>query len=205
MAIEQIKVGFDNFSYIIYDLKSKESAIVDPSTNIEYQVDFLNSNKLDLKYIINTHHHIDHMSKNKELSRLFPKTKIIVSKAYKRMLEKNSKIKVSESYKLKLGNITLKFLITPGHTTDGLCIIIDDEAIITGDTLFIDDCGRADLLGSNITDLFNSLQKIKKLSDSIVVYPGHDYGPKPFDSLGNQKITNKSLLAKDLYEFSKIS
>ena len=86
-----------------------------------------------------------------------------------------------------------------------MCIIIDDEAIITGDTLFIDDCGRADLLGSNITDLFNSLQKIKKLSDSIVVYPGHDYGPKPFDSLGNQKITNKSLLAKDLYEFSKIS
>lgn len=204
MVIKQIKVGFDNFSYIIYDLKNKESAIVDPSSNIEYQVDFLNSNKLDLKYIINTHHHIDHTSKNKELRKLYPKTKIIVSEEYKRILEKNSKIKVSESKKLNVGDITLKFLITPGHTPDGLCIIVDDEAIITGDTLFIDDCGRADLLGGNITNLFNSLQKIKKLSDNIVVYPGHDYGPKFFDTLGNQKKTNKSLIVKNLNEFLKI-
>ena len=204
MSIEQIKVGFDNFSYIIYDLISKESAVVDPSININKQVDFLKTKQLDLKYIINTHHHRDHTLMSDKLKKMYPEAKLIISETYKRILNIKSKLKVSEGLNLEIGNIHLKFLLTPGHTPDGLCIIVDDKAIITGDTLFIDNCGRADLPGGNINDLFNSLQKIKQLSDDIVVYPGHDYGPKLFDNLGNQKKTNKTLLAKNLDEFSKI-
>jgi glyoxylase-like metal-dependent hydrolase (beta-lactamase superfamily II) len=204
MVIQQIKVGFDNFSYIVYDLKIKDSAIIDPSTNIIKQINFLKPKKLDLKYIINTHHHIDHTDKNVELSKLYPKAKIIISEKYRRILEIKPEIKVYEGFMLKIGNIHLKFLLTPGHAPDGLCIIVDDKAILTGDTLFIDNCGRADLPGGNLNDLFNSLQKIKQLSDNIIVYPGHDYGPKPYDNLGNQKKTNKTLLAQDLNEFSKI-
>ena len=204
MVIEQIKVGFDNFSYIIYDLVSKESVVVDPSININKQVDFLKTKKLELKYIINTHHHRDHTLKNDKLKETYPEAKIIVSEAYKKILDINPKLKAYEGLELKIGSIHLKFLLTPGHTPDGLCIIVDDKAIITGDTLFIDNCGRADLPGGNIINLFNSLQKIKQLSDDIVVYPGHDYGPKLFDILGNQKKTNKTLLAKNIDEFSKI-
>jgi glyoxylase-like metal-dependent hydrolase (beta-lactamase superfamily II) len=204
MIIKQIKVGFDNFSYIVYDLKIKDSAIIDPSTSIIKQINFLKSKKLDLKYIINTHHHMDHTDKNVELRKLYPKAKIIISEKYIRMLDIKQEIKVNESSMLKIGNIHLKFLLTPGHTPDGLCIIVDDKAILTGDTLFIDNCGRADLTGGNLNDLFNSLQKIKQLSDNIIVYPGHNYGPKPYDNLGNQKKTNKTLLAQDLNEFSKI-
>ena len=75
MVIEQIKVGFDNFSYIIYDLVSKESAVVDPSININKQVDFLKTKKLELKYIINTHHHRDHTLKNDKLKETISRSK----------------------------------------------------------------------------------------------------------------------------------
>jgi hydroxyacylglutathione hydrolase len=204
MNIKQIKVGFDNFSYIVYDLITKESAVVDPSFQIKKQVAFLKSKNLNLKYIINTHHHIDHTSKNKKLKELYPKSELIVSDTYRDTFVITPDVKVSDDSVIELGDMQLNFLLTPGHTPDGLCIIVNNKAILTGDTLFIDNCGRADLSGGNIADLFNSLQKIKQLNDDIIVYPGHDYGHFPFESLGSQKKTNPTLLAKTLEEFSKI-
>ena len=66
---------------------------------------------------------------------------------------------------------------TPGHSADSMCIIADDKAIFTGDTLFVGSCGRVDLPGSNPNAMYDSLyRKIPKLNDSLVVYPGHDYG-----------------------------
>ena len=87
----------------------------------------------------------------------------------------------------------------------GISIIVDDEAFLTGDTLFIGDCGRTDLPGGNLSQMFRTLhEKIKDLPDHLIVYPGHNYGDKPYDLLGNQKRRNKTLLAKNLKEFSKI-
>jgi glyoxylase-like metal-dependent hydrolase (beta-lactamase superfamily II) len=205
MLVKQIKVSFDNFSYIIYDTSTKESVVVDPGMDIKKQVEFLKLKNLELKYIINTHYHIDHTNRNEKLKELYPDVKIIVSEAYYSKTSIKPQVKVSDNSEMKIGSITLKFLLTPGHTPDGLCILVDNKAIITGDTLFIDNCGRADLPNSNIKNLFESLQKLKKLSDDLIIYPGHDYGPKPFDSLYNQKKTNKALLAKNLNMFSKIS
>lgn len=204
MVVKQIKVSFDNFSYIIYDTSTKESVIVDPGMNIKKQVEFLKLKNLELKYIINTHYHIDHTNRNEKLKKLYPDAKIIVSEAYNSKTSIKPQVKVSDDSEMKIGSITLKFLLTPGHTPDGLCILIDNKAIITGDTLFIDNCGRADLPNSNIKNLFESLQRLKKLSDDLIIYPGHDYGPKPFDSLYNQKKTNDALLAKNLDMFSKL-
>lgn len=205
MVVKQIKVSFDNFSYIIYDTSTKESVIVDPGMDIKKQVEFLKLKNLELKYIINTHYHIDHTNRNEKLKELYPDVKIIVSEVYYSKTSIKPQVKVSDNSEMKIGSITLKFLLTPGHTPDGLCILVDNRAIITGDTLFIDNCGRADLPNSNIKNLFESLQKLKKLSDDLIIYPGHDYGPKPFDSLYNQKKTNNALLAKNLNMFSKIS
>jgi len=204
MTIKQIKAGFDNFSYITYDSLSKEAAIVDPSVSITKQVEFLKEKELSLNYIINTHHHSDHTNKNRKLRDMYPEAKIIVADSKEKRLDSEIYLKVSEDKELKIGEVTLKFMITPGHTPDGLCIIVDNKAIITGDTLFIDDCGRADLSGGNIKDLFNSLQRIKQLPNNMIIYPGHDYGSKPVDSLENQKRTNKTLLAKDIKEFLKV-
>jgi hydroxyacylglutathione hydrolase len=114
-------------------------------------------------------------------------------------------IVVSDKSQLNIGKILVEFLLTPGHTPGGICIIVDNQAVLTGDTLFIGDCGRTDLPGGNLGLMYASLhEKILHLPDDFIVYPGHDYGNKPFDSLGNQKRTNKTLIAKTLKEFSAI-
>ena len=204
LEIIQIKVGLDNFSYIIFDKRTIKAAVIDPSIDIRKTVDFLKSKNLNLKYIFNTHNHSDHIRKNKDLKELYPNSKIVASEKSYRCFRKNIDVKVNDKSEIKVGNVKLNFLLTPGHSPDGLSIIADNKAIFTGDTLFIDDCGRADLLGGNIKDLYLSLQKIKKLSLDLIVYPGHDYASKPFDTLKNQIKTNKTLLAKNLDEFKKI-
>ena len=204
MTIEQIKIGFDNFSYVIYDKPSKKAAVVDPSYNALKQVEFIKSRNLELVYVINTHYHNDHTNKNKRLLDTFPQSKLVASKTDGVYLKYDVDIFIDDGDQLKLGELTLGFILTPGHTPGGVCIVVDDEAIITGDTLFIDDCGRSDLPGGNVNDLYDSLQKIKTLPDHLSIYPGHDYGSKPYDTLGNQKKTNKTLVAKNIEGFSKI-
>lgn len=203
MPIKQIKVGFDNFSYVIYSDKTKKASVVDPGFGADKLLNYIINNNLDILYIIITHYHSDHTSDVNKLKDKHPYAKIVAS-------EKDAKgfdveFFVSENTKLELGDVNLKFIMTPGHTKGGICIIVDEKAIITGDTLFIGDCGRTDLLGGSLSEMFDSLQKIKKLPDELIVYPGHDYGKLPFDTLGNQKKKNKTLLAKNLEEFSKIN
>ena len=205
MPIEQIRAVFDNFSYVIYCLNKQDAAIVDPTFDATKALDFVSSKDLNLKYIILTHYHNDHTGDTPRLKNTFPNVKIISSKSDGEKLGFKIDLFVSDNDELKVGDINLKFLSTPGHTKGGICIIVDNQAILTGDTLFIGDCGRTDLPGGSFEQMFKTLQeKIKSLPDNLIVYPGHDYGLKPFDTLGNQKKTNKVLLAKNLKEFSKI-
>lgn len=206
MAIEQIKVGFDNFSYIIYCRNSKNAAIVDPGYDASKALEFISSKNLELKYIINTHYHRDHTSENKKIKSIFPSSKVVASESDGVKLDVRVDVIASDGVQLELGEeVVLDFILTPGHTPGGICITVDNEVLLTGDTLFIGDCGRTDLPGGNLAQMFRTLQeKIMLLPDHLVIFPGHDYGDKPFDNLGNQKKTNKTLLAKNLLEFSKI-
>jgi glyoxylase-like metal-dependent hydrolase (beta-lactamase superfamily II) len=152
-----------------------------------------------------THYHSDHSSDSKRIKSLFPQAKIIASEVDGKKLALKPDIVISDGSQLKIGKIFVDFLMTPGHTPGGICIIVNNEALLTGDTLFIGDCGRTDLPGGNLIQMYESLhEKIMNLPDELIVYPGHDYGEKPFDSLGNQKRTNKTLKAKTLKEFSTI-
>ncbi len=205
VTIEQLKVGFDNFSYVVYCTIKKESAIVDPSFDATKALEFISSNNLKLKYIIITHYHSDHSGDTHRVKKLHPLLKIVASNSDGTRLGVTVDIIVTDGDKLKVGDVNLDFILTPGHTQGGICIIVDNEAILTGDTLFIGNCGRTDLPGGDFEQMFKTLQeKIKPLSDNLIVFPGHDYGDKPFDTLGNQKRTNKTLLAENLEEFSKI-
>lgn len=205
MVIEQIKIGFDNFSYVIYCPTDKQAAIVDPSLDSTRTLQFIASKKLTLEYILITHHHSDHSADIKRIKSLFPQAKIVASEEDGKKLAMKPDIVVSDKSQLKIGKLLVAFLITPGHTPGGICIIVNNEALLTGDTLFIGDCGRTDLPGGNLVQMYASLnEKIMKLPDELIVYPGHDYGEKPFDSLGCQKRTNKTLKAKTLKEFSTI-
>jgi len=205
MTIKQIKVGFDNFSYIIYCKRTNKASIVDPGYNPSKLLEFLSSNNLKLEYIIATHYHSDHTSGIQKIKNSISSSKIVASELDGPKLDVKVDIKVTDNNRLKIGDIDLVFILTPGHTPGSICIIVNNEALLTGDALFIGDCGRTDLPGGDLVQMFRSLQdKIMQLPAHLVVYPGHDYGDKPFDTLGNQKSTNKTLLAKNLDDFSKI-
>ncbi|HWR63949.1 MAG TPA: hydroxyacylglutathione hydrolase family protein [Candidatus Thermoplasmatota archaeon] len=205
MPIEQLNVGYDNFCYVLYCPFHKKAAVVDPGFDATKIFQMLTAKNLMLEYIILTHHHSDHTAETKHLQTVFPSSKIVASEADGKKLSVQPDVYVNDGSQLKLGNVCLDFLLTPGHTKGGICILVDKTALLTGDTLFIGDCGRTDLPGGSLAEMFSTLQeKIMILPDELIVYPGHDYGEKPFDSLGNQKRTNKTLRAKNLKEFSLI-
>lgn len=205
LAVEQIKTGFDNFSYVIYCTKTLKAAIVDPGYDATKSLDFISSHNLKLEYVIITHYHSDHSGDCHRIKKSIPSAKIVASESDGAKLNVDADVFVSDGDRITLGNVDLAFLLAPGHTPGGICIIVDNEALLTGDTLFIGDCGRTDLPGGDLAQMYKTLQgKIKPLPDHLIVYPGHDYGDKPFDTLGNQNRTNKTLIAKNLIEFSKI-
>ncbi len=102
---------------------------------------------------------------------------------------------------LKVGNLEIKVVHTPGHCPDSCCFIAE-KAIFTGDTLFVGECGRTDLPGSDVKSMHDSLlNKIRNLPDELVVYPGHDYGKTPTSTLGYEKANNYTLKHRTLPEF----
>ncbi|MGD6806069.1 MAG: MBL fold metallo-hydrolase [Candidatus Bathyarchaeia archaeon] len=197
MLFRQIQRHGDNFSYLIADEATKEAAVVDPSYNADELIKTIKNQNLTLKYIINTHSHSDHTAGNTELQQLFG-AKIAASKQTKNQAD----LQLDDSDTLSLGKIQIKVLSTPGHTQDGICLLIDGEKLLTGDTLFVGECGRTDLPGGNAKQLYETLfNKILKLNDEIEVYPGHDYGVKPSSTIGYERKTNYVLQPRTLKEF----
>jgi glyoxylase-like metal-dependent hydrolase (beta-lactamase superfamily II) len=102
---------------------------------------------------------------------------------------------------LEVGGLRITVLYTPGHTPDGVCYVVDG-CLFSGDTLFIGECGRADLPGSDPSALYDSLfDKLGRLPGDTRVYPGHDYGPKPWSTLDEQRRTNYTLAPRTRAQF----
>lgn len=196
MLFRQIKHRGDNFSYIIADENTKETAIVDPSFNTDAIIRLTKEQELHVKYIIDTHQHSDHIAGNDNL-RSASNAKIVAHKLAKCFKD----VDVSDGDIIKVGNIAIKVIHTPGHTPDSICLLADGK-LLTGDTLFVGECGRTDLPGGSAKDMYHSLfQKLMKLDDSIEVYPGHDYGPSPQSTIGNERRNNYTLQKRTLDEF----
>ncbi len=197
MFFKQIQRHGDNFSYLIADPQTKEAAVVDSSYNADEIVKIIKEQNFLLKYIINTHGHSDHTAGNTELQSIF-RAPIV---AY-RQERKTNGLAVNDNDYLTIGTIPIKVLYTPGHTPDGICLLVNGEKLLTGDTLFVGECGRTDLPGGNAKLLYDSLfNRLLKLDDEIEVYPGHDYGIKPFSTIGNERKTNYVLKPRNLKEF----
>ena len=104
---------------------------------------------------------------------------------------------------MELGELTFDVFHTPGHSPGGVCFKYGDDMIV-GDTLFVDGCGRCDLPQSDVNAMYDSIHGVlMKLPDSTVIYPGHNYGPTPTDTIGNQKKTNRFMLAATREAFIK--
>lgn len=197
MFFKQIQQHGDNFSYIIGDETTKEAAVVDSSFNAGEIIRILKAENLALKYIINTHNHSDHTAGNSELRSMFNAK--IVAHSLSRI---NADIKVDDGEIIHVGRIPVKIIFTPGHTPDGICLLVDGQKLLTGDTLFVGECGRTDMSGGNSKNMYHSLfNKILKLKDNVEVYPGHDYGLRPYSTIGDEKRSNYTLEPRSLAEF----
>jgi hydroxyacylglutathione hydrolase len=197
MFFRQVQQHGDNFSYIIADDATREAAIVDSSYNAGEITRILKAEKLKLKYVINTHGHSDHTAGNQELRSIFG-AKIVAHNLSKT----NADVTVDDGDTIHVGAIPLKVIHTPGHTPDGICLLVDNQKLLTGDTLFVGECGRTDLPGGNSRSMYDSLfNKLLKLSDDVEVYPGHDYGSKPSSTIGEEKRSNYTLEPRSLAEF----
>jgi hydroxyacylglutathione hydrolase len=187
VKIEQFLVGeMDNFTYIIIDEKNRNSIIVDPSWDLEIIFDFLNKNKLDNEFIINTHSHFDHVLGNEQVVKTTG-AKIIQHKASP--LKKD--IEVNDDESIKFGDSQIKIIHTPGHSGDSICLVINDKIILTGDTLFVGSCGRIDLPGSDPLQMYYSIyNKLIYLDENLIVYPGHHYGSTKTSTLRDEKKSN---------------
>ncbi len=194
-----------------------EAAIIDPLRETNPYIEKLDSRNAKLKYVFETHFHADFVSGHIDLAN---KTgaQIIYGP------EANTKYKVHNAVdgeEFKVGKLTIKALHTPGHTLESTCYLLKDEfgkdyCIFTGDTLFVGDVGRPDLLDGIMTKeelaskMYDSLnQKIKPLSDEVIVYPAHgpgsacgkSMGKETFSTIGIQKKTNYALQEMTREEF----
>ena len=146
-----------------------KAAIVDPGYDAHTLLEFISSNNLKLEYIILTHYHSDHSSASHRIKNSIP-SKIVASESDSTKLNVDVDIIVTDGDRLKAGEVKLDFVLTPGHTPGSISIIVDNEALLTGDTLFIGDCGRTDLPGGNLVQMYRTLQeKIKSLPDHLIV------------------------------------
>lgn len=191
MIFEQIPVGSDNFAYLIADEESREAALVDPAFDPRRILKKLTHSRLTLKYLINTHSHFDHVSGNR----------FCLENTNARLLAWNDKTgALKDGDIIRLGNLSLSIIHTPGHTPDSICIRTENK-LVTGDTLFVGTIGKTGF-GSDAELMFTTLQnKILPLPDSLEIYPGHDYGPEPCSTLGREKERNPFLRVRTFADF----
>jgi hydroxyacylglutathione hydrolase len=203
--IKQISIrGFDkNFSYFIYNEGNKEIAIVDPG-DADQLIAEINIAGWIPKMILLTHSHFDHYEGIYGLLNEFNIPLYMHKNAASHVKVDDCKIiTLDEGDEIKIGNLNVQVLYTPGHTDDSICFF-ENKRLITGDTLFVEACGRADFENSNVEDLYNSLKRIKSLGDDVEIYSGHDYGSKPVSTIAWEKTHNKYLKANNLAEFKEL-
>ena len=171
MKVEIISCLEDNYSYLIIDKNNKKTCIIDPSEPRPI-VDFLEKNNLKLNYILNTHHHYDHIGGNIELKKKYNAKVIGFKGDYKRIPEIDFKLEDGEIW--KQDNFEAKIIHVPGHTLGHICFhFYNENNLFTGDTLFSLGCGR--IFEGTYEQMFSSLEKIKKLPHKTKIYCGHEY------------------------------
>lgn len=193
-----------------------EAIIIDPIRETDQYLKLLQERGAKLKYILETHFHADFVSGHIDLARKTGADIVFgpgANTAYKVYLAKDQEI-------FSIGALTVKVLHTPGHTPESTCYLLQDEngkphAIFTGDTLFVGDVGRPDLLDGVMSKedlagkLYDSLQILKQLPDEVLLYPAHgpgsacgkNIGKETWSSMGTQKKTNYALLANNRDRF----
>lgn len=195
MKIKQFCVGeVATNCYLVYDETNLEGAIVDPGDSADKLIREIENNHIQLKYILLTHAHFDHILAVGAIKKATG-AQVVVSKsdeylfdaaaslspfgAYGRQLMSKfdfpgADIWAEEGTEVTFGGMTARFLSTPGHTPGSCTIVLDDDILFTGDTLFCQSCGRTDLPGGDWNDMLRSLKRLYDLKGNYRVLPGHE-------------------------------
>ena len=171
MRVEIIPCLQDNYSYLIIDESNNTACVVDPS-EASPVINFLENKNINLKYILNTHHHFDHIGGNKDLKKKFGSIVVGFREDSNRIPGIDILLEDNQTWKAE--NFVSKIIHIPGHTTGHICFHFFEEKIVfTGDTLFSLGCGR--IFEGTYEQMFSSLIKIKSLPKETKIYCGHEY------------------------------
>ncbi|MFI5306218.1 MAG: MBL fold metallo-hydrolase [Polyangiales bacterium] len=197
-----------NFIYLIGSQRTRECLVVDPAWDAEGLVEFAEKEEMRVVGALVTHYHPDHVGGRMGpfavpggITDLLAKVdaRIHVNKHEADGLIKITGVSESDLARhdsgdlVELGDVAIELIHTPGHTPGSQCFLVRDR-LVTGDTLFVDGCGRVDLPGGNAAQLRESLRMLAKLPDSVTVCPGHDYGRTPTNTIAEQKRGNWALI-----------
>lgn len=201
---DRVAAGMVNFVYLIGDLATRECVVVDPAWDVAGILDVVDADDMKLVGALGTHYHPDHvggtmfgftvegMARLNELRPVklhvneheAPGIQVVTG------LEASDLVRHASGDTLDVGNVSVTFLHTPGHTPGSQCFLVNGR-LVSGDTLFVQGCGRVDLPGADPAQMYESLtQRLAKLPDDTILYPGHDYGRTPTSTIGEEKRSN---------------
>ena len=199
------KQAFDKktstFTYIIASAKGREAVIIDPVIeNVDSYIKLLEELDLKLVKVIDTHIHADHVTGASKLKEATNCATLMGEHTPAETVE----IKVKDNEIIDIDNLEIKSLYTPGHTSDSYSFLLNNY-LFTGDTLLINGTGRTDFQNGSSEDAYNSLfNKILKLPEETLVYPGHDYNGKFSSTIRNEKKFNPRLQVISMNEYVDI-
>lgn len=200
--IQLIAEDHDNFITVIANHSTKEAIVVDPAWDAEGILETLKEEKLNLTAILITHSHYDHINAVSDL--YSDNISLFISESeypYWKDCPEDA-ILLQDGDEIQFGNESIKVIYTPGHTPGACCYLIGND-LITGDTLFIYGCGRADLPNGDVNKLYHSLQKLKKLPPNTKIWVGHNYSIKEESTIADQLKGNPFLMIDNLEDFAR--
>jgi len=202
MIFEQLfDTKSSTYTYIVSSGKGREALIIDPVIeNTNEYIRILKNLDLKLVKVIDTHIHADHISGLNELSKRTKCSKIMGEHSSSEVID----IRVKDNEKIKIENIELISVYTPGHTDCSYSFLMNDR-VFTGDTLLINGTGRTDFQNGNVLDQYESIfNKLLKLPEKTLVYPAHDYNGKKYSTIRDEKNNNPRLQVTSAEEYAEI-
>jgi glyoxylase-like metal-dependent hydrolase (beta-lactamase superfamily II) len=196
LEILQIPAGeMANFAYLLFCLETRQGIAVDPSLEPQRLLDAIHQHRVKLTWLVNTHGHRDHISGN---------ALILDATGAKLAAHPLAGIRVDKELEdddvLMIGATPVKILHIPGHTPADIALH-PPGALITGDTLFVTKVGRADMPGSDPEAMYASLRRLAGFPGETLVFPGHDYGPRPYSTIEFERQNNPYMRCQDLASF----
>ncbi|MDA9744603.1 MBL fold metallo-hydrolase [Candidatus Pelagibacter sp.] len=202
MIFEQLfDTKSSTYTYILSSGKGREALIIDPVLeHTDQYINLLNKLELKLVKVIDTHIHADHITGLNELSERTNCTKIMGENSKSEVVD----LRVKEDENVKIDNINLKVMYTPGHTDCSYSYLMNDR-VFTGDTLLINGTGRTDFQNGNARQQYDSIfNKLLKLPENTMVFPAHDYNGKKHSTIGSERKNNPRLQVNSVDQYVEI-